>query len=106
MRLFLAVFVVLIISAGLMVAGESFQKKRWHNRLLGEGNTDKVVSMLLSLPAQPIYIDSTGQVIIPREYFIRQNDENGDPSLAALFQINDSSKVKVNILYNANKKGK
>jgi len=105
MRLFLAVFVVLVIAAGLMVASESFQEKRWHNKLKLEGNTDKIVSMLMGLPSQPIYVDSLGQVVIPREYFIRQDDSNGNPNLAALFQISDSSKVKVSILFNANKKG-
>lgn len=105
MKLFLAVFVVLIICAGLMIASESFQEKRWHNRLLLEGNTDKIVDMLMGLPSEPIYVDSLGEVVIPREYFILQNDEYGDPNLAALFQISDSSKVKVSILFNANKKG-
>ena len=104
MKLVLAIFAVLVICTGLMVASESFQEKRWHNKLMLEGNTDKIVDMLMNLPSDPIYKDSTGQVVIPREYFIMQNDEHGDPSLAALFQISDSSKVKVSILFNANKK--
>lgn len=96
----------LVLVAVLALAGvpdDEYSHKQWVNTLMLQGNADTVVTMLLNLPSEPIFIDSSGQVVIPRAFFYRKTDERGNPNLAALFQISDSAKVKVNVLYNANK---
>jgi len=92
--------------AGSLQNDEEYSKKQWSNTLLLDGKSATIVNMLLSLPSKPISIDESGEPVIHDAYFYRENDKGGNPSLAALIQVSDSSLLTVSIVYNANKRKK
>jgi len=89
--------------AGSLQSNEEFSKKQWSNTLLLDGKSSTIVNMLMSLPSKPISVDELGEPVIHDAYFYRENDEGGNPSLAALIQVSDSSLLTVSIVYNAHK---
>lgn len=109
MKEFTVIGLCLLLLAVLALAGgqvDEYADKQWVNALLLQGNANEVVEKLMELPSEPVRITESGDIVIPRAYFYKITDERGNPNLAVLFQISDSSKVKADVIYNVNKKGK
>lgn len=96
--------VAVLAIAGVAPDDDEYSDKQWVNALLLQGNAGKIVEALMELPSEPVRLSESGEVIIPRAYFYKILDERGNPNLAVLFQISDSSKVKADVIFNANKK--
>ncbi len=92
-----------IVVAGSMQNDEEYSDKQWSNTLLLEGKAPTIVSMLMSLPSEPLSVNGDGEVVVYDAYFWRVNDEGGNPSLGVLVQISDSQLITHSTVYNANR---
>ena len=97
----LLIMLVAVALAGSTQSDEEYSDKQWSMALRLEGKSATVVSMLMSLPANPISVDDSGEPIVHDTYFYRENDRGGNPKLGALIQVSDSSVRTVSIIYNA-----
>ena len=89
--------------AGSLQSDEEYTNKQWSNTLLLEGKSATIVSMLMSLPSEPVSVDSKGEPVIHDAYFHRENDKGGNPNLGVLIQVSEAQLMTYSVIYNANK---
>ncbi len=99
-----AVFLVLVLLSVVALADhdEAFSDKQWSNTLLLEGKSGTIVKMLMSLPSEPVSVDSSGEAVIHDAYFHRENDRGGNPNLGVLIQVSEAQLMTYSVIYNAN----